>query len=256
MSRKRALKATRNNVFELQEALFANGRAYQEGPTKRKTWSRHDLKQIKPLTYNQQAMFQDFLEGKNVVAHGTAGTGKTFAAIFLAMNEILRVESEVDKLIIVRSVVPTREVGHLPGTLEEKAAVYERPYGPMFQKLFGRANTYNDMKEAGLVHFETTSFNRGVTWDNAVVIVDECQNMAFHELNTLMTRLGDQSRIIFCGDLPQKDLFRRGDETGMPKLLQVVERMKDFSAVQFNKHDIVRGPLVKSWIEACEEVGV
>lgn len=255
MARKRALKTSRNNVFHLQEALLANGQAVSEGP-KRKTWSSHDLADIKPLTYNQQAMFRDFIEGRCIVAHGTAGTGKTFAAIFLAMNEILRVGAECDKLVIVRSAVPTREQGFVPGTLEEKAAIYEAPYGPMFQKLFGRTNTYKDMKEAGLVQFETTSFNRGVTWDNVIVVVDECQNMTFHELNTLMTRLGNYSRIIFCGDVPQKDLNKRGDETGMPKFLQVAERMDSFSIIKFNKHDIVRGPLVKEWIEACEEVGV
>lgn len=260
MSRKRAAKASsranaRNtNVYQLEQALFANGAATREGP-KRKTWSKHDLKHIKALTPSQHAMMRDFFEGDNVVAHGSAGTGKTFVAIYLALSEVLDPNSETDKIIIVRSAVPGREMGFLPGTEEEKEAVYERPYPPIFDALMGRSLTYQNMKEASLVEFETTAHLRGLTWSNAVVVVDEFQNMTFEEINTVMTRMGDGSRIIFCGDLPQKDLKKRGDETGFPKFIQVVDRMGAFGVTAFTKHDIVRSGLCKEWIIACEEVG-
>lgn len=255
MSRKRAAKATaRNNVYQLEQALVANGRAWQEGPTKRKTWSKHDLKHIKALTPPQHAMMRDFFEGNNVVAHGSAGTGKSFVAIYLALSEVLDPNTETDKIIIVRSAVPGRDMGFLPGAEEEKQAVYERPYPPMFASLLGRSATYNDMKEAGIVEFETTAHLCGLTWDNAVVIVDEGQNMTFEEISTVMTRLGEGSRMIFCGDLPQKDLKKRGDETGFPMFLRVAERMGSFGITLFTKYDIVRSGFVKDWIVACEEV--
>lgn len=257
MSRKRAAKAhaRHDNVYELEQALVANGKAYREGP-RRKTWTRHDLKHIKPLTPPQREMLHDYIEGRNVIAHGSAGTGKTFIALYLALNDVLSPDTEVDRIIIVRSAVPTREVGFTPGTLEEKAAIYEAPYGPMFAELLGRKNTYDDMKDTGLVDFQTTSFIRGVTWDNAVVVVDEVQSMTFHEINTIMTRLGNNSRIIVCGDLPQTDLRKKHEVTGMDKMLRIAERMENrFSSVKFTQQDIVRGEFVKAWICASEEEG-
>lgn len=257
MARKNAAKTTtRHNVYQLEQALLANGKAWQEGPVKRKSWTRHDIQHIKALTPPQHEMMHDFMEGRNIVASGSAGTGKTFVALYLALNEVLSPDSEADRIIIVRSAVPTREQGFVPGTLEEKAAIYEAPYEPMFADLMGRRNSYQDMKDAHLVEFQTTSFIRGVTWDNAVVIVDECQSMIFHELNTVMTRLGKDSRIILCGDLPQTDLRKKHEVSGMDTMLKVVGRMGNMSNVVFTQHDIVRGEFVKQWIIACEELGV
>lgn len=256
MSRKRALKANaRNNVFQLQEALYANGRAVTEGP-KRKTWSRHDLEDVKPLTPAQREMIYDYAQGLNITASGSAGTGKTFIALYLALNDVLNPETDTERIIIVRSAVPTREMGHMPGTLEEKVALYEAPYKDIFHDLMGRASTYQDMKDARLVDFQTTSYIRGVTWDNAVVVVDECQSMTFHEINTIMTRLGRNSRIIVVGDLPQTDLRNKKHEvTGMDKMLRIAGRMGGFSNVTFTRHDIVRSEFVKSWIIASEDEG-
>lgn len=253
MSKRRAAaRAKRDNVYELQQALESNGRAFREGP-KRKNWSKHDLKYIKAKTYPQGEMIRMYIEGQNIIAHGSAGTGKTFIGLYLAINDLLDHESEIDKIIIIRSAVPTREQGFLPGTEEEKAAAYERPYAPMFQQLLGRENTYEDMKEAGKVEFETTSFLRGVTWENAVVVVDECQSMTFHEINTVMTRLGSNSRIILCGDIPQTDLTKKHETSGMEKALRIFDQMPQFTSVRFTRDDIVRSDLVKSWIIAAEE---
>lgn len=254
MSRKRVQKAhTRNaNVYQLERALVENGRAWEDGP-KRKTWTQRDLNAITPLTFPQREMFEAFIDGQNIVAHGSAGTGKTYVAIFLALNEVLNPKSDVNRILIIRSAVSTRDVGHLPGTLEEKTALYEMPYKDMFRDFIGRPSTYQDMKEAGLVEFGTTSFVRGVTWDNTIVIVDEGQNMTFHEINSLMTRLGRNSRIIFAGDLVQTDLQRKGDVCGMGKMLDVTTRMQHFTNIHFTRHDIVRSEFVKQWITACEE---
>lgn len=256
MTRRRNRRASSDhtNIIELSQALVLNGRAIEEGP-RRKTWTRYDLRTIRPLTPTQEDMFHAFFNGKNICAHGTAGTGKSFVALFLALAELLGRQS-VEKIIIVRSVVPTRDVGFLPGTLEEKTAIYELPYISIFKELLGKSSSYHDMKEAGMVEFTTTSFLRGITWDNAIIVVDEGQNMRFDEINTIMTRLGENTRILFTGDLVQTDLRKANEQTGMADFLTVIRGMSEFSDITFNRHDIVRGPLVKSWIAACEDARI
>lgn len=241
-----------NTITELSDALILNGQAMREGPRQKK-WSKHDLKAVKPLTPTQEAMFHDFIVGKNIVAHGTAGTGKSFIALYLAFNELFR-ESKPRRVIIVRSAVATRDIGFMPGTLEEKTAVYERPYVDMLGLLFGRYSTYQDMKDLGVVEFQTTSFLRGLTWDDAIIVVDECQNMTFHEINSIMTRLGMNSRIIFTGDAIQSDLNKRTDKPGIDRLIKVTETMEQFSVIKFTRYDIVRSDIVRAWIEACEDI--
>ena len=146
-------------------------------PSRKKHWSIHDLATIKPMTATQQFMFEEYMNGQHICAHGHAGTGKSFVGLYLALNDILSPHTETRRIIIIRSVVPTRDVGHLPGTLAEKAAPYELPYKDMFEMFLGRSSSYDDLKEAGIVEFHTSSFIRGLTWDNTVVVVDECQNM-------------------------------------------------------------------------------
>lgn len=253
MSRKRKQR-TSAQIVHLNEALLENGRAMQEGP-KRKSWTRHDLKYVKPLTPSQTEMFHDFFNGQQICAHGSAGTGKSFVAIFLALNELFRNE-DIDKIIIVRSAVPTRDMGFMPGTLEEKEMYYELPYQEMFADLLGRKSSYQDMKDAGVVKFCTTSYVRGVTWDNAVVVVDEGQNMTWQEINSVITRLGQSSRLIVVGDLLQTDLRKKHESTGMDQFIEVANKMRQFSVIRFTHHDIVRSEFVKSWIVACEESGI
>jgi len=196
------------------------------------------------------------MQGQHIVANGSAGTGKTFASLYLAVNDVLSPHSETKRIIIVRSAVASRNVGHLPGTLEEKMEVYEMPYKDMMADLSktGNPNTYDNMKEAGLIQFMTTSYVRGVTWDDAVIIIDECQNLNFHELNSVITRVGDESKLMIVGDQIQTDLYRSGNDTsGLERFLQIARNMKEFDEIQFTKHDIVRSAFVKAWICALEE---
>lgn len=236
----------------LSLALVQNGKAMQEGNSK-KHWSTHDIKAIQPLTPTQEDMFHAWYSDKHICAHGSAGTGKTFLALFLAINEVL--QKRQSKIIIVRSAVPTREVGYLPGTLEEKTAMYELPYHAIMWELVRRQSTYEDMKSAGIIEFTVTSFIRGLTWDNAIIVVDEAENMTRHEIDSIMTRIGENTRIIMTGDIKQTDLDgKRNDVSGMEKAMKAFANMDDFALLEFTHDDIVRSEFVKSWIIASENV--
>jgi len=251
MSKKRRT-GRQEEIETLSHALLQNGRAMEEN-TKKKHWSVHDIKKIQPLNDAQADMFHSWYNNQHVCAHGSAGTGKTFIALSLAINEVLNKRQQ--KIIIVRSAVPTREIGFLPGTLEEKTAQYELPYHDIMWELVGRASTYSDMKEAGLINFTTTSFIRGLTWDNAIVVVDEGENMNLHEIDSIMTRMGNNSRVLFTGDIRQTDLDgKRNGVSGMADALRIFNNMREFDLIKFTKYDIVRSEFVKSWIIASEEI--
>lgn len=214
----------------------------------------HDLKTIKPLTTPQQTMFTSFMQGNHIVADGSAGTGKTFSAVYLALNELLRKGSQMRKIIIVRSAVATRDIGYLPGNEEEKMEVYERPYMDMFNEMLKPSMPYERMKQMGMIEFMPTSFIRGLNWDDCIVIVDEVQNLNFHEINSVLTRLGQNTKVILCGDYIQSDLQKtKSDVTGIKKFLRVIQNMDEFDYVNFTVNDIVRSDFVKSWIMALEQ---
>lgn len=253
-SRAQGDTSKRRQIEQLQGMLADNVVAINTALPK-KTWTKHDMKLIQPRTANQSEMFQAFYEGYNVCAKGSAGTGKTFIASVLGMNALLDPQCPQDRVIIVRSVVPTRDIGFLPGTAEEKVAVYEQPYKDILHELFGRASTYDDMKAARMIEFTPTSFIRGLTWDDAIVIVDEAQNMTMHEINSIMTRLGENTRVIFAGDIVQTDLDgRKGNESGFAQTIKIVEKIDEFKTVTFGVDDIVRSDLVRKWIIASEKV--
>lgn len=252
---KRAKRVKRTEIDKLQRALEANGRAQQEGP-KRKKWTEHDLKSIKPITPNQEEMFHEWFNGQNICAHGVAGSGKTFLALYLAFISVIE-KQEQHKIIIVRSAVQVRTIGHLPGTIDEKLEVYEMPYRDICTELFGRKSTYDDMKDANIIEFMPTSFIRGLTWDNAIIIIDEINNLTWHEIDSVITRTGQNSRIIAAGDIKQTDLEPRKDGTnmcGVYSFLKTIKNMKEFSTIHFTIHDIVRSQLVKSWIIASQDI--
>jgi phosphate starvation-inducible PhoH-like protein len=209
------------------------------------------LKEITPLTPNQSTLFDKYANGNNIFLHGCPGTGKSFLSIYLAVKEMLPSASPYKKILIVRSAVPSREVGFLPGTAEEKAAIYEPPYAAIFAELFGRSDAYDVLKEVGAVEFVTTSFLRGNTFQNCLVIVDEFQNMKFEELNTIITRIGTNAKILFCGDFYQNDLtMKRTDTSGFSKFKAILEQVPQFAFIRMGAEDIVRGPLVKAYIMA------
>lgn len=217
----------------------------QQAQTQRNTLT---LRHVQPKTQNQESLFKEFINGKNLLIHGLPGTGKTFISLYLALREIEQFK-DYQRLIIIRSVVPSRDMGFLPGNAKEKAKVYEAPYQAICTELYNRGDAYDVLKNKGMIHFETSSFLRGVTFDNAIVFVDECQNMSYHELCTIMTRVGKNCRIIFSGDYLQSDLKYNDEKQGVLHFMKIIMSMKKhFSTIEMSFDDIVRSGIVKDFI--------
>jgi phosphate starvation-inducible protein PhoH len=217
------------------------------------------LRRIVPITDAQQDAFNAFEEGYNLVLCGSAGTGKTYISLYLALSELMRKDhsskDDPKKIMIVRSTVSSRDVGFLPGTLKEKMSVYEDPYRGIFSELFGRGDAFEILKLKGIVEFCSTSFLRGTTINDSYIILDEFQNCSSQELETVITRVGKNSKIFFCGDWSQNDLIKsKWDVSGLPFFMKIIEKMEEFDIIEFTIEDIVRSGIVKSFIIAKNEV--
>ncbi len=221
---------------------------------KRKPINSGYLNQIKPLTPSQEKVFDAFSKQKNLYLYGAAGTGKTFIAVYLALQEILNEQSSYDKLYIVRSLVPTREIGFLPGDHDDKAELYQIPYQNMVRYMFKMPDDasfdmlYANLKAQETISFWSTSFLRGTTLDNSIVLVDESQNLNFHELDSIITRLGVNTKIIFAGDAAQTDLVKTNERNGILDFMKIIQGMDEFEMVEFGIQDIIRSGLVKSYL--------
>ena len=230
--------------------------------SKKKEINYSDLIKIEPITEKQKQVFKSWKEGKNQFLCGCAGTGKTFVSMYLAFEEVLRNETPYDKVIIVRSLIPTREIGFLPGDEEDKAALYQVPYANMAQFMFKQPNEqafnilYDRLKAQGSFYFLSTSFLRGLTFDNSIIIVDECQNLNFHELDTIITRVGQDSKISFCGDFMQSDLTKRNEKDGLHDFVKILEEMDEFNISEFSIGDIVRSGFVRSYLIQKTKLGL
>jgi phosphate starvation-inducible protein PhoH len=207
---------------------------------------KFEMKNIEPMTQTQSEAYYQWSKGQSLLLHGCAGTGKTFIALHMAIQSVLN--NEYKKVVIVRSAVPTRDIGFLPGSIEEKLKVYEQPYSAITKSLFGRGDAYDILKNKFMVEFVPTSFIRGTTIDNAIVVVDEINNLTFHELDSVITRLGSKTKMILCGDMYQSDLKFKDEQEGLPKFMNIIENMDMFTAIEFDFEDIVRSGLVKQYL--------
>ena len=228
---------------------------------RKKPINSEQLTEIKPLTDNQKLVFEAYEENKNLFLYGCAGTGKTFIAMYLALKEILSNKTPYEKLYVVRSLVPTREIGFLPGDHEDKAHLYQIPYQNMVKYMFKMPDDpafemlYDNLKAQETISFWSTSFLRGTTLDNAIVIVDECQNLNFHELDSIMTRVGNDSKIIFAGDVAQTDLVKTNEKNGILDFMKILQIMDEFACLEFDVNDIVRSGLIRNYIITKLQLG-
>tara|TARA_B100001113_G_scaffold72973_1_gene56565 strand:- start:83 stop:841 length:759 start_codon:yes stop_codon:yes gene_type:complete len=220
------------------------------------------LVDIEPLNDNQKRLFDSYKKSKNIIAYGCAGTGKTFITLYNAMKDVLSDNNLYEKIYLVRSLVSTREIGFLPGDHEDKADIYQIPYKNMVKYMFQMPSDadfemlYGNLKSQDTIKFWSTSFIRGTTLDNAIVIVDEFQNLNFHELDSIITRVGENTKIVFCGDASQSDLVKTNDRNGIVDFMNILRKMNSFDIIEFGIDDIVRSGLVKEYLIAKNELGM
>jgi predicted ribonuclease YlaK len=229
---------------------------------RKKPYNSEMMVDVQPLTPNQKHAFTSYSEGKNLFLYGAAGTGKTFITLYQALKQVLDPVAPYQKVVLVRSLVSTREIGFLPGDHEDKAALYQIPYKNMVKYMFELASDnefemlWGNLKAQESVTFWSTSFIRGTTLDNSIVIVDESQNLNFHELDSIITRVGEDTKIMFCGDVAQTDLVRTNEKNGILDFQKIITRMPEFDLIEFGMDDIVRSGLVKSYITSKIELGM
>lgn len=236
MARKQALQpVTQHNVTQINNKLKLK---------------IDDLDIIEPLTETQARFFELYKTSPILLLHGVAGTGKTYIALYKALEEVLEKTTSFKKVVIVRSAVPSREIGHLPGDEKEKTEVYQLPYEEICSDLFNRKDAWRLLNDQKVVEFMVTSFVRGITLEDSVIIVDECQNMNDMELNSIITRVGSRSKILFCGDFRQTDLYRKTDMSGLKKFMVIADMMPSVKTIEFEVDDIVRSDIVKEYILA------
>ena len=220
------------------------------------------LVDITPITDNQKRLFNSYDEGKHIIAYGAAGTGKTFITLYNALKDVLNENTPYDKIYIVRSLVATREIGFLPGDHEDKSSYYQIPYKHMVKYMFQMPSDadfemlYGNLRAQETIKFWSTSFLRGTTLDDAIIIVDEFQNLNFHELDSIITRVGENTKIVFCGDASQTDLTKTNERNGIVDFMKIIRAMPSFEMIEFGIDDIVRSGLVKEYLIAKLEAGM
>jgi predicted ribonuclease YlaK len=229
---------------------------------RRKPISSDLLLNIEPLTENQEKLFASYAEGKHLVAYGAAGTGKTFIVLYNALKDVLDERTPYEKIYIIRSLVQTREIGFLPGNHGDKSALFEIPYKNMVKYMFQLPSEenfemlYGNLKTQGTISFWSSSFLRGTTFDNSILIVDEFQNMNGHENDSIITRVGENCKIMFCGDASQSDLVRQNERNGIHDFIKILQIMPSFDFIEFGIEDVCRSGLVKEYLIAKHSLNI
>lgn len=214
------------------------------------------LRGVRPLTDNQEKTFEEYAKGNHMVLSGSAGSGKSFLALYLALKDIMEDKSYYKQIIIIRSAVPSRDIGFVPGTLEEKSKIYQEPYKHIVNELIGRGDSWHFLVNKEIIDFQTTSFLRGLTFRDSILIFDEFQSATFHEIDSVLTRVGENCRFILCGDYAQNDLSIKREKTGFSEVMRILDNMEDVSQIRFTTDDVVRSGFVKNYLIQKEKLGL
>ena len=214
------------------------------------------LSEVRPLTDNQEKTFDEWHDGNHLVLSGSAGSGKSFLALYLALKELMADRSDYKKIIIIRSAVPSRDIGFVPGTLEEKSKIYQEPYKNIVNELIGRGDSWYFMAEKKIIDFQTTSFLRGLTFSDCIIVFDEFQSATFHEIDSVLTRVGENCRFILCGDHAQNDLSIKREKTGFMEIMSILNNMDNVSHIKFTTSDVFLSGFVKEYLIEKEKQGL
>jgi len=220
------------------------------------------MREVEPLTDSQKELYKCYENDQNIVAYGAAGTGKTFITLYNALKDVLSDKTPYEKIYLVRSLVATREIGFLPGDHEDKSYLYQIPYKNMVKYMFQLPTEadfemlYANLKAQGTISFWSTSFIRGTTFDKAIIIVDEFQNLNYHELDSIITRVGEDTKIMFCGDAAQSDLTKQNEKNGIMDFMKILRIMPSIDIIEFGVEDIVRSGLCKEYLVAKMEMNL
>jgi len=228
----------------------------KKSPAEEANKQHFSLKTIKPLTENQQKTFDEFFDGQNLVLSGSAGSGKSFLALYLSLKEILESGSYYKKIIIIRSAVPSREIGFVPGTLEEKSKIYQEPYMNIVNELVQRGDAWHFLINKQIIEFQTTSFLRGLTFRDCIIVFDEFQSATFHEIDSVLTRIGENCRFVLCGDFAQNDLNNKKEKSGFQDAVKILSNIQDVKQIRFTIDDVVRSGFVRSYLIEKERQGL
>lgn len=234
-----------DDFFDIKKVANKRKNRKQKRQEQQQTKTKFDLTSVVPKTLNQQKSFNYYKEYDQVIFNGIAGVGKTFLALYLSLDSVL-VKHDYEKIILIRSVVSSRDIGFLPGNSNEKSKVYESPYPPICYDLLGRQDSYDQLKKNNILQFENSSFLRGLTFKNSVIVVDEAQNMTFQELDTIITRIGENCKLVICGDINQNDLIKQ--QTGYSQILDILTKIESVGIIEFGIKDIVRSGFVKNYL--------
>ena len=211
------------------------------------------LTPFEPISDKQSEVVKAYKAGNNLMLSGSAGTGKTFIALSLALEDVLDKNTRFDKVVIIRSIVPTRDIGFLPGDEEEKKEAYTAPYRSIITDICSSdPEAWTKLTASGELEFMSTSFIRGMTISNAIIVVDEFQNCNGHELDSVITRMGNNCKVIMCGDYYQSDFTKETEKKSVLKFLEIVQQLNKFSCIEFTWQDIVRSSIVRDYIMTKE----
>ena len=238
MSRRRNKKLSEEELREIEEFVYSKNKEEDK-------FLKSMSVNYKCKTENQGRLRESIRNNEITIVSGLPGTGKTYIACAEALK-MIKSRPKYKKVLLVKSVTQLKgeELGHLPGDLNEKFDPYLGSFIDNFEKIIGESLTHK-LRELGLINIQPLAFVRGRSIDNTIIIVDEAQNISLDNMRTLMTRIGDNSKMIILGDVKQKDIRNKKDSS-LEVIIEKFDGIDNFGCVELrDPNDVVRNPIIK-----------